>query len=76
MDQTTNTIGFDHHTKEMQLEEGIPVNVGLHGERERENQAHIITSMFVKTSVLLSHSLNGISKEWYRIECIVAKWTL
>ena len=26
-DQTTNTIGFDHHTKEMELEEGIPVNV-------------------------------------------------
>ena len=26
-EQTTNTIGFDHHTKEMELEEGIPVNV-------------------------------------------------
>ena len=41
---TTNTIGFDHHTKEMQLEEGIPVNVGLlwsegeGGERERERE--------------------------------------
>lgn len=38
---TTNTIGFDHHTKEMQLEEGIPVNVGLlwsEGERERESE--------------------------------------
>ena len=30
VEQTSNTIGFDHHTKEMQLEEGIPVNVGLH----------------------------------------------
>ena len=26
-DQTTNTIGFDHHTKSLELEEGIPVNV-------------------------------------------------
>lgn len=29
VEQTTNTIGFDHHTKEMELEEGIPVNVSL-----------------------------------------------
>ena len=34
VEQTTNTIGFDHHTKEMELEEGIPVNVSL-PERER-----------------------------------------
>lgn len=29
VEQTTNTIGFDHHTKQMQLEEGMPVNVRL-----------------------------------------------